>query len=479
MKRPALIICAVVFLSYFECEYTQGEDAKPLKPLRTIHLGIENVGTTVAGSLHGRLVFITQGYVVRDGERHAALECVDANGNLVWRTVDPEPGNHCGEYIQWFDVPEIGQPAVLWTFFPNPKGGDGLNNRGGLFSAQNGEILHRFETGSNNPSFIADLDGDGTNELIYCTQRFVSRFNLLEKKFDWTCRDSVFFCWSHPTVADLNGDNTLDVIWGSEYNLPDGKTSSMIAVDHKGTLLWRSDGHDEDLGSTPVFVADVDGDGKKELVKNGLDLCGKNHLETNHLFVFDFAGKLIRRIPSMMYSTGLADLDHDGHIEAFGVVSRRDGGAAARSLNQLRCVDLATGECKWVVNVSRIGLPASNALAADVDGDGVLEAILADGNPVFYGRIKDEDWGAVYLVRSDGQLLQTLDFKGWPRRLSMFDVNHDGSNELIVQVDGRPASLHIFTTDAPATEDDWPLPFGGIRNWGYEHCDSAGQPDSN
>ncbi|MCP4640857.1 MAG: VCBS repeat-containing protein, partial [bacterium] len=204
-------------------------------------------------------------------------------------------------------------------------------------------------------------------------------------------------------------------------------------------------------------------------VKNGLDLCAKNDLEANHLFVFSQEGELLRKIPSLMYSTGIGDLNGDGTIEAFGVVCHRDGGRRAREMSHLRCVNLATGEVVWEVPVPRVGLPGANALAADLNNDGKLEAIICDGNPVFYGHLPGLDWGAVYVVSHDGQLLQTIELPTWARRLIMCDIDDDGKNELIVQTDGKPAALHVFETDAPATTATWHLPFGNTHHWGAEH----------
>lgn len=446
-------------------------EALPLGAPRPVPLGIENVGTTVVGRLDGRAVFVTQGYLTRGDERYVSLECIDTEGERVWRFVDNEPGNVHGEYIQWLDLPELKEPVILWSFFPPAHGGEGVGNRGGLFRASDGTKFRGFPEGSNNASFPADLDGDGENELIYCGQRFVTRYEL-DATLAWRVRDGVLFCWGYPTVVDVLGGGGRAVVWGSEYNLPDGKTSSMVAVDAAGDELWRYDGIDEDLGSTPLFVGDTDGDGTRELIKNGLDLCAANGLAQNHLYVFSVTGTLLRRVPSRMYSTGLADLDGDGHLEAFGVVSHRDGGTEARKVKQLRCIDLASGDLEWAVPVDRVGHPAANALAADLTGDGRLEAIIADGNPVFYGHQPGGDWGAVYVVSAEGRLLQTVALPSWARRMVACDIDDDGKNELVVQVDGRPASLYVMETNAPATARDWPLPFGDLRHWGREHLTS-------
>ncbi len=447
-------------------------DALPLLELKTrIQLSVGNAGTTVIGRLDGRPVFVTHGKdLSTDSDSgRPVLEAVTLDGHTLWTHVGKPGTTGSGVYIHWIEAPELDEALISWAYGPPAKGGEGINNQGGLFRARDGRQVHRFEVGSNNPSLVLDLDNDGHSELIRCTQRSVSRLNLDDLSVDWTHTDGVLFCWSYPTAADLDGDGSSEIIWGSEYNLADGDRSTFMAVDASGKTVWRVDGIDEDLGSTPVFVADVDGDGRKELVKNGLDLCGHNGLPANHLYVFSEDGKLLRKMASHMYSTGLGDLDGDGSLEAFGVISRRDGGQRAKTLSHLRCVNLHTGALRWQLEVPRVGLPAGNALAADLTGNGKLEAILADGNPSFYGHLPGSDWGALYVVSHDGRLLQTIDLPKWAMRLMMCDVDDDGFNELTVLVEGNPASLYVYDTQAPATCAAWPLAFGNRIHWSAEH----------
>ncbi|MCA9449081.1 MAG: hypothetical protein KC931_18325, partial [Candidatus Omnitrophica bacterium] len=338
----------------------------PLRDPTVIQLGVENVGTTVIGHLGAETLFLTQGYVQVDNEKFPALECRNSLGRLKWKIRGEKPDYYCGEYLQWIE-PTDSEPLVLWTYFPNPQGGEGLHNEGGLYRVRDGFQVHQFPKASNNASFPIETP-DGSVDLIFSGQQFIQRIDLRTFEPKWEYNDRVQFCWGYPTlVPRLNGE-APGIVWGSEYNLPDGKSSSAVAIDLEGKEIWKFDGVQEDIGSTPFFPVDVDSDGSLELVKNGLDLCGKNQLPSNHLFVFSTGGKLLRQIPSMMYSNGLADLDRDGHIEAFGVVCHRDGGREALKRKEIRCVDLVTGDLKWTVPVPRVGLPAANALAADVNG---------------------------------------------------------------------------------------------------------------
>jgi hypothetical protein len=69
----------------------------------------------------------------------------------------------------------------------------------------------------------------------------------------------------------------------------------------------------------------------------------------------------------------------------------------------------------------------------DVDGDGVPEAILPQGNPSGYGRREGEaPWGEVYVVKGDGRVWQCLRYPDWPLAPLSFDLEGDGAPELLI-----------------------------------------------
>ncbi|MCP4639295.1 MAG: hypothetical protein GY851_02610 [bacterium] len=450
----------VVILSLVLC--VGDAAAAPLRGYVSVRFTVSNIGTVVTGRIDGKTIFVVTGYHEWQGRRVPVLEAVGMDGKVLWQHEATRTAKSFGEYIQWLEAPDMPEPLILWAC-------DGDDEEGGLFRARDGKKVYPFEGGSNNASMLADLDGDGRTELIRTGQRYVSCLDMATLKPRWTHRDAVLFCWSYPAVADLTGDGLLDITWGSEYNQTESDTSTLMAVDHRDKALWRIDNIREDVGSTPVFVADVDGDGEVEIVKNGLDLEGRNLLETNHIYIYRKDGSILRRIPSQMYSIGLADLTGDGTLEAFGVVSTRDGGRSAIDKQQARCVNLHTGQELWRTELPRVGLPGGNALAADCNGDGKLEVILCDGNPMYFGRMPGGTWGMVCVLSHKGDLMQHVWFPSWARRIAMCDINNDGRNELIVHVEGEPGWVRTFRTSAPATTKTWHLPFGNRVNWGAEH----------
>ncbi|NOX57098.1 MAG: hypothetical protein GXP27_22235, partial [Planctomycetes bacterium] len=217
--------------------------------------------------------------------------------------------------------------------------------------------------------------------------------------------------------------------------------------------------HAEDLGSTPVFVLDIDGNGTKELLKVGLDLEHRQKQRWNHGYVFSSAGKLLRRIELGFTGIALGDLDDDRHVEGVGLTNTRDGGHTGR--REIRCIDLATGRVEWTVPVPRAYLDTNSPVMADVNGDGALEAIVGTGNPAGYGRLpKTEPWGDLYVVDAQGVVRQRVEVSAWPVNFALCDLDADGLSELLVVVSSQPGELLLFKTNARASRDDWPTPFG-------------------
>jgi hypothetical protein len=444
----------------------------PIKLLWQKCLNLYGPTNVVIGRMDGEAVFCIQG-VRRNGDcSEAAIEVRKSCGNTLWENSHGTPGLNygVGAYVQWIDGPGIGEPMIAYSFVPPQdecRGGLRLNQ------ARDGELIKEIENTTrfgNNNSIVADIDGDGKTELVCADQSSLTCYELPSCKLLWSYDDGVMFCWGLPALSDADEDGHWRIIFGSEYNNADG-SSSMIAIDCYGHQVWRSDGYREDLGSTPVFIADVDDDGMQEYLKVGLDLEHRQQQDWNNLFVFDTEGQLKSTIELGFTGIAIGDIDGDGHLEGIGLTNTRDGGSNGQ--REVRCIDLTTGRVKWKNSIPRAYLDTNSPVMADINGDGRLEAVVGTGNPSGYGRLPDsQPWGDIYVFDSAGNRLQHICLPGWPVNFALCDINDDGLGELAVVIDGTPGWLALFQTRLLTTRRDWPTPFGNAARSGTMSLES-------
>ncbi len=342
-----------------------------LRQLWNTQLGLGSPTNVIVGRLKGCACLCVQGHDAKQG-LGGTVEALNDSGRLLWRSTSGT-GRGIGAYLQWIDPGDDTDPLVASSFVicdtQQPGGARFLRASDGKLIRE----IHNVTHFGNNNSIVADLDGDDRSEFVYADQTTLTCFTLPDFQKRWQFDEGVRFCWSLPALADTNGNGRPEIIFGSEYNAGHSN-SSMLAIDSTGKQVGRSDGHAEDLGSTPVFVADIDGDGENELLKVGLDLEHRQKQQWNHLYVFDMDGELKSRIEPGFTGIAVGDMDGDGHLEGVGLTNTRDGGHNGH--REIRCIDLATGTVQWTTPVERAYLDTNSPIMADINGDGKLEAVV-------------------------------------------------------------------------------------------------------
>lgn len=192
-----------------------------------------------------------------------------------------------------------------------------------------------------------------------------------------------------PAIADLDGDGWNEVV------LPVGTVPSaqqnggMLVLSHDGKLLpgWPQLTFDkygaaytEGIANAPA-VADLDGDGKKEIIAGAFD---------HRIYAWHYDGSWVRGWPRHVFDTvwsspAIGDLDRDGLMEVvIGVDAHADpyyglidGGAVYVFRND---GTVAEGFPKYV----RHNLESTPALA-DLDRDGYLDIVIGNGSYFDWG----------------------------------------------------------------------------------------------
>lgn len=186
---------------------------------------------------------------------------------------------------------------------------------------------------------IGDIDGDGQNEIVVGVDcegsgvlqpcypsagGFVFAFNL-DGTEKWRYFINRAVVWSSPSLADLNGDGALDVVVGTGIFFNGAEARKVTAINGMtGQRLWEAPTVGAVLGS--ASIADVDSDGKPEVFimsRGGLmyslegesgslrgSVCVTDRNELNQVAVCSNSATATHG------GIALADIDGDGVIEA-------------------------------------------------------------------------------------------------------------------------------------------------------------------
>ncbi len=274
---------------------------------------------------------------------------------------------------------------------------------------------------------IVDLDDDGAPEVAFTTkaaphpnidgylrvldgQTGADRWDGTTDALNGTILVNTTFS---PAIADLEGDGPAEI-------MALATTGDIIAFTADGALKWRSHNVDDTpyLGfagkySSAISVADMDGDGKGEVVLAGvvLDHTGK--------ILSGVGRELLTQIGGYGMSSIIVDVDGDGVQDVVG------GNAAYRR----------DGTTIWTQPIPD-GYPA----IADMDGDGAAELIVTTGAGI---RLQDAATGAQLAFLGFGG-----DGLNGPPTIA--DVDDDPALEIGIQRN-VPCDYTIFDYD-PATK---------------------------
>jgi outer membrane protein assembly factor BamB len=183
------------------------------------------------------------------------------------------------------------------------------------------EVLWQFETkqvdniGFINSPLATDLNDDDRLEIIcgaadgniYCLN------NDGKKMWNYNSQKQIYVT---PAIADINRDNILEIIFGSD--------NTLIAIDANGNLLWKKE-FDMRITTNPV-IFDLNGDGYLEITSIDEDMIKSSPGDKKKLFgnstnILNHNGEIVYKLPFIekiydhIYGVSVVDLDNDSKLE--------------------------------------------------------------------------------------------------------------------------------------------------------------------
>ena len=241
---------------------------------------------------------------------------------------------------------------------------------------------------------LADLTGDGDLEVIVggYDRPGVMRFHAFSRTgayapgWPQTVNATYEFLSATPSVGDLDGDGTPEIVFASAQNSAPGtaRAAHIHIYNHDGTVYAgnASEGWPKSIplnfsdgtgsvqdAASHAALGDLDGDGTLEIVV-GLGFSGTTRLHAYHPDGSVVSGFHVDFDSEFTPYPVLADLDGNGSLE---IIATSPGG----TINVFRADGTIYPE-SWPQDIGSAS-PRGPAVA-DLDGDGDLEIIVNGGN---------------------------------------------------------------------------------------------------
>jgi outer membrane protein assembly factor BamB len=325
-----------------------------------------------------------------------------------------------------------------------------------VFDAATGDLIWSSPAheGSIGTVKVADIDGDHVQEIVWAPANatFIAAYRVRRigptgQVWKTTIADYISdpYTPSSLAIGDITGDNVPDVVIAGGR----ARIALMVFDGHNGALQGRTDvdlpsGRLQESGGfgQSVVLADIDGDGTKDLV-----LIGSYGQNSSYMFQGVITAtwanwdtpRVLETYPyGMTFADGsVADFDGDGRVDI--LVSRFNEGRRAHVLTLLDARTLSVkGEIDGyqLVSVVDAGKPSPmilGFLGATVEiqsGPRDLGAVRFE-NGAFHPL--DWTWPNVVIPRSGGVVSPRPDIDNPGLHAVAVDVNGDGVSELILE----------------------------------------------
>jgi uncharacterized protein YjdB len=284
-------------------------------------------------------------------------------------------------------------------------------------------------TGSPNYISIADFNNDGKSDVVVSGSSALSFFKntgsgsvgagLFGPGSNWGSANET-------AIADIDRDGRLDVVVANPYSfsaisiLRNISTTDSIFFEHTG-LEFTNDG--------PIAVGDIDRDGRPDILTGGTTLrVIKNLSEADTIKLSDFSATEYG-VLAPVTSLDVADVDRDGKKDVVVGYASIDKISVFRNIAPSGVIDTAAFAPRVDITVGHM----SRVKTVDIDGDGKLDILLLPQNGYAYNYVSVlrniSTSGSISSSSFEAPVNFVTDFA--PRTSAIGDVNGDGKPDIV------------------------------------------------
>jgi hypothetical protein len=317
---------------------------------------------------------------------------------------------------------------------------------------------------------VGDIDNNGDMEIVINDIRgntyvwnhdgteFYDGDNNPETDGIFHTRENEWYTYSSPALADLNHDNTLEIIFSSKFG--NGSMNYLYALGLTGQNIsgWPYELSPNGFSHCAPAVGDLDSDGDLEIVivteNEKLHVVTSTGLPMSP-FPIDFIAQS-DNAGRVCPSPALADFDDDDNLEIVAVAIH------GYDYGQIHVLNLDGENIDgWPVDVA--GSTESSPVVADISGDGLLDVVFGVGGG------SDSSPNLLYAFKHNGGSVPGFPLTlGGPVRATPMICDLDNDSDVDIVYGGWDLALHVWDLPAYYSQDTcpWPTYHGNIQRTG-------------